>query len=420
MLKCIAIDDEPLALRQISAYIAKIPYLELAATFNNAIEAQQRLASERVDLIFVDINMPDLNGVDFVRALTDRPMVVFTTAYSEYAIDGFKLDAVDYLLKPFSFADFSRAAAKANSLYELRQGRLPAQPDSDSEATPKDREYISVKADYKVSLVRIADIVYIESEGEYVRMHLCDGSTITTLFRLKNMEAALPSEQFMRVHRSYIVNLRAIRSYVRGRIFLSDTEYVPIGETYKEAFQNYIDRHFKNLCTAPPGEGGHAPQVRNGLTGRKVREGAATDIRSVAPFAAVVRQPVGQDEVARRQHRVVAYGLRQRLPSDADTGSLAFSQQQRLRIVAYDHDVGTLGLPVERHGILLDDARGLNAAMRDQIGDQMLAHPLLGSQHEVDAPDGVPDLDLLSAAAPPRTEPDGRKVEFRKCRHRVC
>lgn len=247
MLKCIAIDDEPLALRQISAYIAKIPYLELAATFNNAIEAQQRLASERVDLIFVDINMPDLNGVDFVRALTDRPMVVFTTAYSEYAIDGFKLDAVDYLLKPFSFADFSRAAAKANSLYELRQGRLPAQPDSDSEATPKDREYISVKADYKVSRVRIADIVYIESEGEYVRMHLCDGSTITTLFRLKNMEAALPSEQFMRVHRSYIVNLRAIRSYVRGRIFLSDTEYVPIGENYKEAFQNYIDRHFKNL-----------------------------------------------------------------------------------------------------------------------------------------------------------------------------
>ena len=247
MLKCIAIDDEPLALRQISAYIAKIPYLELAATFNNAIEAQQRLASERVDLIFVDINMPDLNGVDFVRALTDRPMVVFTTAYSEYAIDGFKLDAVDYLLKPFSFADFSRAAAKANSLYELRQGRLPAQPDSDSEATPKDREYISVKADYKVSLVRIADIVYIESEGEYVRMHLCDGSTITTLSRLKNMEAALPSEQFMRVHRSYIVNLRAIRSYVRGRIFLSDTEYVPIGENYKEAFQNYIDRHFKNL-----------------------------------------------------------------------------------------------------------------------------------------------------------------------------
>ena len=242
MLKCIAIDDEPLALRQISAYIAKIPYLELAATFNNAIEAQQRLASERVDLIFVDINMPDLNGVDFVRALTDRPMVVFTTAYSEYAIDGFKLDAVDYLLKPFSFADFSRAAAKANSLYELRQGRLPAQPDSDSEATPKDREYISVKADYKVSLVRIADIVYIESEGEYVRMHLCDGSTITTLFRLKNMEAALPSEQFMRVHRSYIVQPSKIRMIERNRIVFGK-EYIPISEGYRQAFFDFLAAH---------------------------------------------------------------------------------------------------------------------------------------------------------------------------------
>ena len=247
MLKCIAIDDEPLALRQLQGYIAKINFLKLEKAFTNAIEAQQYLAGNPIDLIFVDINMPDLSGVEFVRSLVSRPMIIFTTAYSEYAVEGFKLDAIDYLLKPFSFADFSRAAAKANSLYELRQGRLPAQPDSDSEATPKDREYISVKADYKVSLVRIADIVYIESEGEYVRMHLCDGSTITTLFRLKNMEAALPSEQFMRVHRSYIVNLRAIRSYVRGRIFLSDTEYVPIGENYKEAFQNYIDRHFKNL-----------------------------------------------------------------------------------------------------------------------------------------------------------------------------
>ena len=113
MLKCIAIDDEPLALRQLTGYIAKIPYLELVATCNDAIEAQRMLAERKVDLIFVDINMPDLNGVDFVRALSERPMVIFTTAYSEYAIEGFKLDAVDYLLKPFSFADFSRSAAKA-------------------------------------------------------------------------------------------------------------------------------------------------------------------------------------------------------------------------------------------------------------------------------------------------------------------
>ncbi|BBL07298.1 MULTISPECIES: LytR/AlgR family response regulator transcription factor [Alistipes] len=247
MLKCIAIDDEPLALRQITGYISKIPYLELSATFNNAIDAQQRLTEEPADLIFADINMPDLNGVDFVRALPDRPMVIFTTAYSEYAVEGFKLDAVDYLLKPFSFADFSRSAAKANSLYELRQNRRSEPQETASEATPRDKEYISVKADYKVSLVRIAEIIYLESEGEYVRMHLADGSTITTLFRLKNMETALPAESFMRVHRSYIVNLRAIKAYVKGRIFLSDNEYIPIGENYKEAFQAYIDKNFRNL-----------------------------------------------------------------------------------------------------------------------------------------------------------------------------
>ena len=247
MLKCIAIDDEPLALRQLTNYISKIPYLDLAAKYNNALEAQQMLAGEKVDLIFVDINMPDLNGVDFVRALIDRPMVIFTTAYSEYAVEGFKLDAVDYLLKPFSFADFSRSAGKANSLYELRHNQRAGEPEATPEALPKDKEYISVKADYKVSLVKISNIVYLESEGEYVRMHLDDGTTITTLFRLKNMEAALPSDMFMRVHRSYIVNLRCIKGYVRGRVFLSDTEYVPIGENYKESFQHYIESNFKNL-----------------------------------------------------------------------------------------------------------------------------------------------------------------------------
>ena len=164
MLKCIAIDDEPLALRQLTSYISKIPYLELAATFNNALEAQQMLTGQSVDLIFVDINMPDLNGVDFVRGLIERPMIIFTTAYSEYAVEGFKLDAVDYLLKPFGFADFNRSAAKANSLYELRHNQRTPQ-EGESEALPKDKEYISVKADYKVSLVKISDIVYLESEG---------------------------------------------------------------------------------------------------------------------------------------------------------------------------------------------------------------------------------------------------------------
>lgn len=250
MLRCLAIDDEPLALRQLTAYIGKIPYLELAGACNNALEAQQFLTEHTVELIFADINMPDLNGVDFVRSLVQRPMVIFTTAYSEYAVEGFKLDAVDYLLKPFCFADFSRSAAKANALYELRQNRFRTASDNaepQEESTPKDKEYLTVKADYKVSLVKISDIVYLESEGEYVRMHLADHTAITTLFRLKNMEAALPADIFMRVHRSYIVNLKCIKSYIKGRIYLSDTEYVPIGENYREAFQNYIDKMFRNL-----------------------------------------------------------------------------------------------------------------------------------------------------------------------------
>ena len=246
MLRCLAIDDEPLALRQLRNYIAKIPYLELAGCCNNALEAQEFLAARSVDLIFADINMPDLSGVEFVRALPQRPMVIFTTAYSEYAVEGFRLDAVDYLLKPFSFADFSRSAAKANSLHELLLNqREPGE--TLSEATPRDQEYLSIKADYKVSLVRISEIVYLESEGEYVRLHLADRTTITTLFRLKNMEAALPAASFMRVHRSYIVNLQRIKGFVKGRIFLSDDEYVPIGENYRDAFQEYIDTHYRNL-----------------------------------------------------------------------------------------------------------------------------------------------------------------------------
>lgn len=264
MLKCLIIDDEPLALRQLAAYIAKIPYLELVASCNNALKAQLVVATEPIDLIFVDINMPDLNGVDFVRSMThNRPMIVFTTAYSEYAVEGFRLDAVDYLLKPFSLSDFSRAAAKAYSLYELRrlqqqpapapapseaapapveEATPPTPPTEEREEEPKETEYISVKADYKTVLVKLQEIIYIESEGEYVRIHLADGRRITTLYRIKNMEAQLPTERFMRIHRSYIVNLQAITGYVRGRVYLGEKVDLPIGENYREAFQAYTEK----------------------------------------------------------------------------------------------------------------------------------------------------------------------------------
>ena len=248
MIRCITIDDEPLALGQIKSYISKIPFLEHVAEFSNAIEAQAFLASESVDLIFVDINMPDLTGTEFVRSLTtQRPMIIFTTAYSEYAIEGFKLDALDYLLKPFSFADFSRSANKALSLYELIKGSSDSAMQSEAEPSDGDDEHISIRADHKVSLIKVRDIIYIESCGEYVRLHLADGSHIMTLFRIKNIETTLPADMFMRVHRSYIVNLKCITGYARGRVFLNNNEYVPIGENYKEQFQSYIRENYPSL-----------------------------------------------------------------------------------------------------------------------------------------------------------------------------
>lgn len=245
MIKCIAIDDEPLALRQVNKYMERIEGLEVVALCNSAHAAQQVLDQKQVDVMFVDINMPDLTGIDFVRGLENPPMVIFTTAYSEYAIDGFRLDAVDYLLKPFSFDDFQRAVNKARSLLELQRLR-ERQITPSAEAVPaqeqnEDKEYISIKADYKVSLVRYTDIIYIESVGEYVRLHLTSGSSIMTLFRLKNMESALPSNRFMRVHRSYIVNLSRVKEYARGRVYLDNGEYVPISVNYRDAFREYID-----------------------------------------------------------------------------------------------------------------------------------------------------------------------------------
>ena len=244
MIKCIAIDDEPLALRQIEAYIKRIPALQLVALCHSATQAQQVLESEQVELMFVDINMPDKSGVDFVRETENPPMVIFTTAYPEYAIEGFRLDAVDYLLKPFAFDEFERAVEKALSLVELRRLR-DAHSETVSEAVPASEgmnsDCISIKADYKVTLVRYDDIIYIESVGEYVRLHLVGGQRIMTLFRLKNMETALPSTRFMRVHRSYIVNLGHVAGYSRGKVSLDNGESVSISVNYRDQFRDYVD-----------------------------------------------------------------------------------------------------------------------------------------------------------------------------------
>lgn len=242
MVRCIAIDDEPLALRQIKSYIERTESLSLVATCRSAIEAQQILEEQKIDLIFVDINMPDLNGIDFVRSLAGNYYVIFTTAYSEFALEGFKLNAIDYLLKPFTYDEFTKAIQKVVSLVDLvNRCHAAENAMAANEAESADKEYISVKADYKTQLVRIADIVYLESASEYVRLHIEGSATITTLFRLKNMETTLPQESFLRVHRSYIVNLKRISSYTKGRIFLDNGEYIPLGENYKERFFEHLN-----------------------------------------------------------------------------------------------------------------------------------------------------------------------------------
>ena len=246
MIRCIAIDDEPLALRQIATYISKIPFLELVETFRSAVIAKSWLESNDIELIFVDINMPDMTGVEFVQSLEKQAMVIFTTAYAEYAIEGYKLEAIDYLLKPFGLKDIQRASEKVQSLYELWQLRdkqlaesNAVQGDESAEASD-DKEYISVHADRKTSLVKVSNIVYLESAGEYVRMHLADGTKLVTLCRLKNMESSLPASMFMRVHRSYIINLNYVSSYTKGKVFLEGDDYVPIGESYKDVFLSHF------------------------------------------------------------------------------------------------------------------------------------------------------------------------------------
>ena len=244
MVRCIAIDDEPMALRQIKSYIERTEQLELVATCHSAREAQEILKTTKVDLLFVDINMPDMNGLDFVRSIDTGNYIVFTTAHPEFALEGFKLNAIDYLLKPFSYEEFMKATQKVISLVDLVERCHAAESAIAQNETEKgtDKEVISVKADYKTQLVKVADIVYLESAGEYVRLHIEGSSTITTLFRLKNMEAALPSNSFLRVHRSYIVNLKRISSYTKGRIFLDNGEYIPLGENYKERLFEYLNK----------------------------------------------------------------------------------------------------------------------------------------------------------------------------------
>ena len=241
MIRCMAIDDEPLALQQIVTYINKVPFLELAAQCQSALEARQFLEQDTVDAIFCDINMPDLNGMDFIKSLTTPPLVVFTTAYAEYAVEGFKVNAVDYLLKPFGLQDFQRAA---NRLKERLESSVASSTVVGGSAAETTDDTIFLKTEYRIVKVSISDIRYVEAMSEYLKVWLSSESKpIITLLSMKKMEERLPNT-FMRIHRSYIVNLTKIQEVNKNRIIMDAETYLPIGDLYKEAFQAYLDTKF--------------------------------------------------------------------------------------------------------------------------------------------------------------------------------
>lgn len=252
MIRCIAIDDEPLALQQLAAYIGKVPFLELAAQCQSALEARKFLEQDTVDAIFCDINMPDLNGMDFVKSLTVPPLIVFTTAYAEYAVEGFRVNAVDYLLKPFGMQDFQRAALRLKDRLEASAATPvpPTTPTSPiphtilTSPTPQNDDTLFLKTEYRIVKVSISDIRYVEAMSEYLKVHLeSEDKPIITLLSMKKMEERLP-DYFMRIHRSYIINLTKIQEVNKNRVIMDSNTYLPIGDMYREVFQTYLDTKF--------------------------------------------------------------------------------------------------------------------------------------------------------------------------------
>ena len=234
MIRCIAIDDEPLALKQLESYISKVGFLELEAACNSAADASKVLASQPADVLFCDINMPDLDGMSFVKSLASQPMVVFTTAYSEYAVEGFKVDAVDYLLKPFGFNDFEKAALKVKRLYDLENKEEVTLLDYD--------DSVYIKTDYKTVRVEVSSIIYIEGMSEYVKIITEDQKDpVIALLSMKKLEGKLPGNRFMRVHKSFIINLSKISQVSKGHVRMQDGSSIPIGESYRDSLLSYIN-----------------------------------------------------------------------------------------------------------------------------------------------------------------------------------
>lgn len=236
MITAIAIDDEPLALQLLKGYIEKTPGLDLIEKFDNPLDATDFLADTSVDLVFVDIQMPDLTGIEFTKLLERGPKVIFTTAYEKYALEGYKLEVVDYLLKPFSYEEFFAAVQKVRRLISLEQKSL--------NKIDANNEFLFLKSDYKIKRINFNDILYIEGLKDYVKVYTRNSpKPVLSLTSLKLLESKLPSGKFMRVHRSFIVNLEKIDTIERSRIVFGKV-YIPVSDQYKNRFQDYLNRNF--------------------------------------------------------------------------------------------------------------------------------------------------------------------------------
>ena len=235
-INCAIVDDEPLAVELLASYVAKIPFMNLAGKYSNATDALKGVTENPVDLFFLDIQMPELNGLELSRMLPDSTRIVFTTAFEQYALDGYRINALDYLLKPITFSTFLEACNKALQWYSLTRQET---------ATPAAEEVksIFVKSEYKLLQINLDDIRYIEGLKDYVKIYTEQSARpILSLMNMKAMEQMLPASRFIRVHRSFIVSKEKIREIDRNRIVFGDV-YIPIGDSYKAAFQDFINQH---------------------------------------------------------------------------------------------------------------------------------------------------------------------------------
>jgi DNA-binding LytR/AlgR family response regulator len=232
MLRCLAIDDEPLALELLEDNIKQVPYLELAGKYNNGLEALKFLQHQSVDLIFLDIQMPGLTGLQFIQSLTQKPMIILITAYEKFALEGFNLDVIDYLVKPVAFDRFLKACNKALELQNLRSKKSIEEP----------TDYFFVNVEYSLVKVEFADIRWIEGLKDYIKIFLRSTTKpVVTRMSMKSLEEQLPASKFIRVHKSYIVSIAAITSVRKNSVFIG-TEEIPIGENFKDGLNMLINK----------------------------------------------------------------------------------------------------------------------------------------------------------------------------------